>query len=272
MELVEHDVEEVKLDLRKAIIAQDTQMVRMQIDIADIEELDITTIPEGKAPWWGQTPLYLACQYCTDEEEAVAMIEELLRLGRPHNWVNKNDSGGHSPLWAAAKQGSIEVVKVLVNEGANVNAYTRDMRGPLWNACWKGHLEVAAFLLEKGAEIDMVCTDGHRGTTPMQAAIAGKHEDLAYFLKQMLRAKKKKAMKGKLHAAADTVVAEVRLSKHIGECLFTPSDVTKAMQRLEQKKEKDELERASLAKAEADELQARLDEEDRLALLANVGD
>ena len=60
----------------------------------------------------------------------------------------------------------------------------------------EGHLEVAAFLLEKGAEIDMVCTDGHRGTTPMQAAIAGKHEDLAYFLKQMLRAKKKKAMKG----------------------------------------------------------------------------
>ena len=50
-------------------------------------------------------------------------------------------------------------------------------------------------------------------------------------------------------------MAEVRLSKHIGECLFTPSDVTKAMQRLEQKKEKDELERASLAKAEADELQ-----------------
>ena len=89
VELVEHDVEEVKLDLRKAIIAQDTQMVRMQIDIADIEELDITTIPEGKAPWWGQTPLYLACQYCTDEEESVAMIEELLRLGRPHNWVNK---------------------------------------------------------------------------------------------------------------------------------------------------------------------------------------
>lgn len=289
VELVEHDVEEVKLELRKAIMIQDTQMMRMQIDIADIEELDITTIEEGKAPWWGQTPLYLACQYCDDEEESVAMVVELVRLGQSHNWVNKLDSGGHSPLWVAAKKGSIEVVKVLVAEGANVNQYTREMRGPLWNACWNGHLDIAAFLLEKGADVDMVCTEGHTGTTPMQAAIAGKdevwpeplnnqkppirrHTDLAYFIKQMIKTKKKKAMKGKLHAAADTVLAEVRLTKHVGECLFTPNDVTKALQRLEQKKERDEAERVALAQAEADELQRKLDEEDMQALLANTGD
>lgn len=270
VELVEHDVEEVKLELRKAIIDQDTQMVRMQIDIADIEELDITLIDESKAPWWGQTPLYLACQYCTNEEESCAMIEELLRLGRPHNWVNKLDSGGHSPLWAAANKGAIEVVKLLVTDGATVNLYTRTMRGPLWNACWHGHLEVAAFLLGNGADIDTICTEGHTGTTPMQAAIAGKHEDLAYFLKQMLRAKKKKAMQTKLHAAAETVLAEVRLTRHMGECLFTASDVTKAMQRLEEKKERDAAKRAALAKAEADALQARLDDEDMQALLQNA--
>ena len=41
------------------------------------------------------------------------------------------------------------------------------------------------------------------------------------------------------------------------------------MQRLEEKKERDAAKRAALAKAEADELQARLDDEDRQALLQN---
>ena len=77
-------------------------------------------------------------------------------------------------------------------------------------------------------------------------------------------------MQTKLHAAAETVLAEVRLTRHMGECLFTASDVTKAMQRLEEKKERDAAKRAALAKAEADALQARLDDEDMQALLQNA--
>ena len=64
------------------------------------------------------------------------------------------DSGYHgTPLRAASIKGHIDVVRVLLDHGANVN--TIDKRNtPLRSAYVGGHLEIMRLLLEHGADVD----------------------------------------------------------------------------------------------------------------------
>jgi ankyrin repeat protein len=46
------------------------------------------------------------------------------------------------PLWAAAAAGHLEVCKLLINHGVNVNQTTNTNSTPLRGACYDGHLEI----------------------------------------------------------------------------------------------------------------------------------
>lgn len=81
---------------------------------------------------------------------------------------------GRSPLYMAARQGHVEVVKVLQTfGGANVNF--RDNYGwtPLHAAASRDHEEVARHLIESGAEIDP--QDNALGLTPLHCATEQGH-------------------------------------------------------------------------------------------------
>lgn len=68
-----------------------------------------------------------------------------------------------SPLFAAAAGGHLDVVKLLIERDADVNARTKtiklydycDDRTPLMMACHGGYLDVASYLIEHGADIDL---------------------------------------------------------------------------------------------------------------------
>jgi ankyrin repeat protein len=85
-----------------------------------------------------------------------------------------------SALHWAARNGHLQIVKILVEKGAVVDSATiTDRYTPLSLAVPGGHFEVAKFLVEKGAKIDSMCA---QGSSLLHGASAGGYLQLAKFL------------------------------------------------------------------------------------------
>jgi len=64
-----------------------------------------------------------------------------------------------TPLIEAARRGHLDTVKVLVEDGADVNLQGEAWYGPLHCAAYGGHLETVKYLLEHGASLGVF--EGH---------------------------------------------------------------------------------------------------------------
>lgn len=65
-------------------------------------------------------------------------------------------------LWAAAATANFEIVKTLVEHGADVNGVDQWQRTALYKACWSSYLEMVKYLLDNGADVNKA---DYRGTT-----------------------------------------------------------------------------------------------------------
>ena len=83
--------------------------------------------------------------------------------------VDTATSKNSTPLRAAAFNGHLDIVRCLVENGADVNARTI-LRNTLMIACYNGHIDVASYLVENGADIHL---EDHNGDTSLHDA-AGK--------------------------------------------------------------------------------------------------
>jgi ankyrin repeat protein len=83
--------------------------------------------------------------------------------------VNKAMQKGLTPLYIAAENGHLAVVRLLVAEfGADVNQAANDGATPLCIAALNGHLAVIRLLVEElGADVNKAV---HNGTTPLHIA------------------------------------------------------------------------------------------------------
>jgi hypothetical protein len=69
-----------------------------------------------------------------------------------HADVNKCDQEGFSPLWVAAKEGNMAIVKCLVKElGADIDSVDRHGSTPLIAASARKHAGVIKWLIKAGA-------------------------------------------------------------------------------------------------------------------------
>jgi ankyrin repeat protein len=68
--------------------------------------------------------------------------------------VNAKDGDGWTALHGAASRGHEAVVRLLVEKGADVNAKHRDRWTALHEAAYKGHEAVVRLLVEKGADVN----------------------------------------------------------------------------------------------------------------------
>ena len=79
---------------------------------------------------------------------------------------------GDLPLSMAARNGNLEIVKLLVEHGAVVDiGKEAGDRTPLLEAAGHGHAEIVKFLIAKGADVNA----RGKGLTPLLAACAGGH-------------------------------------------------------------------------------------------------
>ncbi|XP_052278113.1 protein fem-1 homolog C-like [Dreissena polymorpha] len=103
----------------------------------------------------GNTPLFMACQqgkvhfvnYLIEECGADIEIKGVYEV--------HEDNSRHlvSPLWCAAVANKLDVVQTLVRHGANVNETSDTDSTPVRSACFMTNIQVIKFLVENGADI-----------------------------------------------------------------------------------------------------------------------
>ncbi|GBM44967.1 Ankyrin repeat domain-containing protein 17 [Araneus ventricosus] len=120
----------------------------------------------------GNTPLMFACA-----AGHVDIVRILLDAGAR---VEDHNENGHTPLMEAASAGHVEVAKLLVERGASINTHSNEFKeSALTLACYKGHLEMVRFLLEAGADREHKTDEMH--TALMEASMDG-HVEVARLL------------------------------------------------------------------------------------------
>ncbi|XP_041363273.1 ankyrin repeat and KH domain-containing protein 1-like [Gigantopelta aegis] len=120
----------------------------------------------------GNTPLhYAACGGFTE------VVQEIIKANARVEVHNEN---GHTPLMEAASAGHVEVARILLDNGAGINTHSNEFKeSALTLACYKGHLEMVKFLLEAGADQEHKTDEMH--TALMEASMDG-HVEVARLL------------------------------------------------------------------------------------------
>lgn len=85
-----------------------------------------------------------------------------------------------TPLQAASANGHLNLVALLINKRAHINAPSGSGLTPLHLAAFKGHYKVCRLLLSSGAEKNARTREG--GETPLHLAVAERHKEIVQIL------------------------------------------------------------------------------------------
>ncbi|KAF5631162.1 ankyrin repeat domain protein [Fusarium tjaetaba] len=94
--------------------------------------------------------------------------------------INAPDENGRTPLHLSASIGNVEMVRVLCEGGAVIDITSESGHTPLQLAAMKGHTDMAELLLEKGADIE--ASDSYGGFTPIGFAANMNHSGVTGLL------------------------------------------------------------------------------------------
>uniref|UniRef100_A0A8C7QX56 Ankyrin repeat and KH domain containing 1 n=1 Tax=Oncorhynchus mykiss TaxID=8022 RepID=A0A8C7QX56_ONCMY len=120
----------------------------------------------------GNTALTYACA-----GGFVDVVKVLLKEGAN---IEDHNENGHTPLMEGASAGHVEVARVLLEYGAGINTHSNEFKeSALTLACYKGHLDMVRFLLEAGADQEHKTDEMH--TALMEACMDG-HVEVARLL------------------------------------------------------------------------------------------
>ncbi|XP_045468094.1 ankyrin repeat domain-containing protein 17-like isoform X2 [Harmonia axyridis] len=120
----------------------------------------------------GNTPLMYGCAGGHTE-----VVKFLLEHGAN---VEDHNENGHTPLMEAASAGHVGLAKLLLAHGAGINTHSNEFKeSALTLACYKGHLDMVRFLLEAGADQEHKTDEMH--TALMEASMDG-HVEVARLL------------------------------------------------------------------------------------------
>ena len=76
--------------------------------------------------------------------------------------------GETTPLFAAAMESHNNIVKLLLNHGADINETTCYGNTPVWMASKRGHLETVQILLQHNCDVNK--TESDEKLTPLAVA------------------------------------------------------------------------------------------------------
>ena len=93
--------------------------------------------------------------------------------------INAVDNDGWTVMHGTVCHDHWETIKFLIDNGANVNAKIKDGTTPLMLATINNHLEIVKLLVANGADVN---AQDNKGRTPMMWATTLWHKDIARFL------------------------------------------------------------------------------------------
>ena len=94
--------------------------------------------------------------------------------------VDKRDAGGFTPLHYACKKGARDIVRLLIDNQADVNLASNTSVTPLYFAATAGNQEIIQCLLDAGADIN--ATDKEGKSVLIYSVLAKKVEAAKYLL------------------------------------------------------------------------------------------
>ena len=118
------------------------------------------------------------------------IVHYLLSKGSQSNVVNENGATAlyigmliqYETRWhIASQEGHLEVVKILIEHGAEIEAIYKDGYTPLYIASQNGRLDVVEYLISQQANINMSC---HHGSSPLYIATQQGQLDVVNLLLQ----------------------------------------------------------------------------------------
>lgn len=111
----------------------------------------------------------------------ITRVASLLRRGAP---VNAGDKHCTTPLYKAAVQGETEIVRMLLEVGADPNRESggEDEGTPLCAAASWGYTEIVRLLLQHGADPNAIETPNKGPMTALKWATRNGHDDVVAIL------------------------------------------------------------------------------------------
>jgi ankyrin repeat protein len=103
------------------------------------------------------------------------IVKYLLEKGAD---INTKDREGSTPLQNAAAKGHFDIVKLLVEKGSDVNYKDDNGVTPIHFGCMSGNVDLVKYLVEKGADINAVSKIGRKPA--VDAVFGGNVEVLKY--------------------------------------------------------------------------------------------
>ena len=122
---------------------------------------------------WGRIPLHLA----KDQRMAKLLLDE-------GSYLHKEDASRNTPLHNASMHGRSDVVKFLLEDGADPNRSGMGGKSPLHSMFYcnpSKSKDIAKLLIDNGADVNMVADNGH---TPLWFALRMKHTEVADLIRE----------------------------------------------------------------------------------------
>ena len=187
-QLLDSQLLEFIVEGNKACIIVRTQEICKQTkQIFEIEDAQFIVLDEeGKISSWSfysdLNPEVAAFTANLDTEliqavqnNQLSIVQSLLAIGANVNVRDRNAKGHLTPLMIAAQQGNAEMVRLLLDSGADpymLDSYSGD--SVLHQACTSGSTEVIKLLIEAGAFVNAVSATGNHAT-PLHHALQHGH-------------------------------------------------------------------------------------------------
>ena len=133
------------------VYAREGDLRRLKLCLDHRPREEVSRLVSAKT--YGATPLVMSCMNGHQEVVEYLVDKCCASLEQPGSVTFNGETTDAPPLWCAVIAGHLDIVKLLVKSGANVNTKTKTKITPLLAACFSGHHEIVKYLVEHNAGI-----------------------------------------------------------------------------------------------------------------------